>query len=46
VVGLAFVDWSRLAVETPPAGHRVGEAALLLLFAYAGFENTPTAAAE
>jgi amino acid transporter len=46
VVGLAFVDWSRLAVETPPAGHRVGEAALLLLFAYAGFENTPSAAAE
>ena len=46
VVGLAFVDWSRLAVETTPAGHRFGEAALLLLFAYAGFENTPSAAAE
>jgi amino acid transporter len=46
VVGLVFVDWSRLAVATPPAGHRLGEAALLLLFAYAGFENTPSAAAE
>jgi amino acid transporter len=46
VVGLVFVDWSRLAISTPPAGHRLGEAALLLLFAYAGFENTPSAAAE
>jgi amino acid transporter len=45
-VGLVFVDWARLPVAVPAAGHRVGEAALLLLFAYAGFENTPAAAAE
>jgi amino acid transporter len=46
LIGLAFIDWPRLAVATLPAGHRFGEAALLLLFAYAGFENTPSAAAE
>jgi basic amino acid/polyamine antiporter, APA family len=46
VVGLFFVEWPRvLAFETPAAG-TLGEAALLLLFAYAGFENTPAAAGE
>lgn len=46
VVGLAFVDWSRVASIDVPAGADLGEAALLLLFAYAGFENTPAAAGE
>jgi amino acid transporter len=46
VVGIFFVDWSRVvAFEAPRAG-TLGEAALLLLFAYAGFENTPAAAGE
>ncbi|GAA4857282.1 APC family permease [Luteimonas vadosa] len=46
VVGVFFVDWSRgLAVEAPPMDN-LGEGALLLLFAYAGFENTPAAAGE
>lgn len=44
--GLFFVDWSRVtAFEAPPVGN-LGEATLLLLFAYAGFENTPAAAGE
>jgi len=47
IVGVAFVDWSAgLAVGPPPAGSALTEAALLLLFAYAGFENTPAAAGE
>jgi amino acid transporter len=46
VMGLFFVDWSRVVdVELPRSG-ALGEAALLLLFAYAGFENTPAAAGE
>ncbi|MGQ0585657.1 MAG: APC family permease [Gammaproteobacteria bacterium] len=46
-VGVAYVDWSAaLAIGTPPAGAALTEAALLLLFAYAGFENTPAAAGE
>ena len=46
VAGLFFVDWARVtAFETPRPGV-LGEAALLLLFAYAGFENTPAAAGE
>ena len=45
-VGVFAVDTSRLAaVEFPPAGV-FGEAALLLLFAYAGFENTAAPAGE
>ncbi|HEU5208629.1 MAG TPA: amino acid permease [Longimicrobiales bacterium] len=45
-VGIFFVDWSRIAeVNLPPVGS-LGEASLLLLFAYAGFENTPAAAGE
>jgi APA family basic amino acid/polyamine antiporter len=45
-VGMFFVQWPRLAnVELPPAT-ALGEASLLLLFAYAGFENTPAAAGE
>jgi amino acid transporter len=48
VVGVWFVDPSRLALEGLPLDEpaRLGEAALLLLFAYAGFENTPAAAGE
>lgn len=46
VVGIFFVDWGAItAFEAPPVG-TLGEAALLLLFAYAGFENTPAAAGE
>lgn len=46
VVGVFFVDWSRALVwQAPPLGN-LGEGALLLLFAYAGFENTPAAAGE
>ena len=46
VIGIFFVEWSRIAaIETPRPGV-LGEAALLLLFAYAGFENTPAAAGE
>ena len=45
-VGIRFVEWDRvLAYEAPQPGVP-GQAALLLLFAYAGFENTPAAAGE
>jgi amino acid transporter len=46
VVGIAFVNWSQVTGVQAPPGARLGEAALLLLFAYAGFENTPAAAGE
>ncbi|MDE2148394.1 MAG: amino acid permease [Gammaproteobacteria bacterium] len=45
-VGLWFVRPSRLGALEPPHGGVLGQAALLLLFAYAGFENTPAAAGE
>jgi amino acid transporter len=46
-VGLAVVDWSLVtAASARPAPAALTEAALLLLFAYAGFENTPAAAGE
>lgn len=44
--GLFFVDWTRVAAFAAPPPGALGEAALLLLFAYAGFENTPAAAGE
>ncbi len=45
-VGLFAVDWSRVAaIEMPPLDN-LGAAALLLLFAYAGFENTAAPAGE
>lgn len=46
-IGLAYVDWGLALppLDVPPL-HNLGEAALLLLFAYAGFENAPAAAAE
>jgi amino acid transporter len=46
VVGAFFMDWTRLAVHAWPPGDRFGEAALLLLFAYAGFENSAAGAGE
>ncbi|KAF1687370.1 amino acid transporter [Pseudoxanthomonas broegbernensis] len=48
-IGLFYVDWSWALAGGPPAAAdlgRLGEAALLLLFAYAGFENIPAAAGE
>lgn len=45
-LGVFHTDWSlALAIGLPPLGN-LGEAALLLLFAYAGFENIPAAAGE
>ncbi|WP_058835535.1 APC family permease [Luteimonas abyssi] len=47
-IGLFHVDWG-LAFGGPPAGltaTAATDAALLLLFAYAGFENLPAAAGE
>lgn len=46
VVGLAALDTSRLFPVPAPDTAGLGEAALLLLFAYAGFENTAAAAGE
>lgn len=48
VVGAAFVPWSEMDIGALPATDpaSLGQAALLLLFAYAGFENTPAAAGE
>lgn len=45
-VGVFFVDWSRAVAFEPVETANLGEAALLLLFAYAGFENAPAAAGE
>jgi len=45
-VGMFFVDFERLGGIELPSGGNLAAAALLLLFAYAGFENTPAAAAE
>jgi basic amino acid/polyamine antiporter, APA family len=45
-VGIFFVSWSRIfPVPMPPAGS-LGAAALVVLFAYAGFENTAAPAGE
>jgi amino acid transporter len=46
VGGIFFVDWGRLGAMQWPASGALGEASLLLLFAYAGFENAPAAAGE
>ena len=45
-VGIFFVDWSARSPVAAPRAGTLGEAALLLLFAYAGFENTPPPAGE
>ncbi len=44
--GLFAVSWSRVAAAESTGAGSLGEAALLLLFAYAGFENTPAPAGE
>ncbi|RXQ99394.1 APC family permease [Pseudoxanthomonas composti] len=49
VMGLFFMDWSLAFSGTAPDLSdmpNLGQAALLLLFAYAGFENIPAAAGE
>jgi basic amino acid/polyamine antiporter, APA family len=43
--GLAFASAAR-ALAAPPGNGHLGEAALLLLYAYAGFENTAAPAGE
>ncbi len=46
-IGAWYVDMSLAApLAAPPSPRALGEAALLLLFAYAGFENLPAAAGE
>ncbi|MDQ2670852.1 MAG: APC family permease, partial [Gemmatimonadota bacterium] len=45
-VGIFAIDWSRVFPVPAPDAANFGEAALLLLFAYAGFENTAAAAGE
>ena len=45
-VGIFAVEWSRLGPLEVPAAGSLGETALLLLFAYVGFENTAAAAGE
>ncbi|HTQ81167.1 MAG TPA: APC family permease [Thermoanaerobaculia bacterium] len=41
-----WVARAAVALSTPPGSGRLGEAALLLLYAYAGFENTAAPAGE
>src|SRR5690606_19189045 len=45
-VGFFAIDWSLLSEMRIDDTSRLGEAALLLLFAYAGFENTAAPAGE
>ena len=45
-VGIFFVDWSRIFPVPAPESGNFMKAALLVLFAYAGFENTPAPAGE
>lgn len=45
-VGVFFVEWSRVVPRELPTLSSLAEASLLMLFAYAGFENTPAAAGE
>jgi basic amino acid/polyamine antiporter, APA family len=45
-VGLFFVDWGRIFPVPVPERANFMKAALLVLFAYAGFENTPAPAGE
>jgi amino acid transporter len=44
--GAFAADWSRLDLVAAPEAGNLAEASLLLLFAYAGFENTATPAGE
>ena len=43
--GLFVASWEQVAAQ-PAGSGKLGAAALLLLYAYAGFENTPAAAGE
>ena len=45
-LGCFAASWSLAAGQRPTSEGGLGGAALLLLFAYAGFENTPAAAGE
>jgi len=45
-IGVFYIDTSLLTGGEAPPLRNLGEAALLLLFAYAGFENIPAAAGE
>ena len=45
-VGFFAIDWQIVASAEVPSPGALGEAALLLLFAYAGFENTAAPAGE
>lgn len=45
-VGIFFVEWSRVAPDSVPSLNAIGQASLLMLYAYAGFENTGAAAGE
>ena len=46
VVGVVFIDWEAVIPVDIPSGGTLAQGALLLVFAYAGFENTPAAAGE
>lgn len=46
LAGIFAIDWNLLAPKPGLEWGNLGEAALLLLFAYAGFENTAAAAGE
>jgi amino acid transporter len=47
LLGLGGMEWSRvIPAAWPHADRRLGEAALLILFAYSGFENTAAPAGE
>ena len=46
LIGIFYVNWSTLSPMELPRPEVLAEASLLLLFAYAGFENTPAAAGE
>jgi amino acid transporter len=45
-VGIFFVEWPRVFPVPMPPADRLGAAALVVLFAYAGFENTAAPAGE
>jgi amino acid transporter len=44
--GVFFVEWSRVVPDAVPSLGAIGQASLLMLYAYAGFENTGAAAGE
>jgi amino acid transporter len=46
VAGLFAVHWHSLGQANMPSVNTIGKAALLLLFAFAGFENSPALAGE